>query len=185
MQNRVLISGDRLTDARVGFDPNNNEPVVSFRFDQAGATRFAEVTRQNVGLPFAIVLDGKVLSAPVIREPITGGSGQISGSFNVSDANTLAALLRAGALPAKLDVIEERTVGADLGSDAIEMGIVAGLGGFALVMLFILALYGGWGLLAVLALALNVILTFAGLTLLVPRSPCRALPYRAGHWPCG
>ncbi len=121
---------------------------------------------QNVGLPFAIVLDGKVLSAPVIREPITGGSGQISGSFNVQDANTLAALLRAGALPAKLDVIEERTVGADLGSDAIEMGIVAGLGGFALVMLFILALYGSWGLLAVLALALNVILTFAGLTML-------------------
>ncbi len=140
--------------------------MVSFRFDQAGATRFAEVTRQNVGLPFAIVLDGKVLSAPVIREPITGGSGQISGSFNVQDANTLAALLRAGALPAKLDVIEERTVGADLGSDAIEMGIVAGLGGFALVMLFILALYGSWGLLAVLALALNVILTFAGLTML-------------------
>ena len=166
VQNRVLISGDRLTDARVGFDPNTSEPVVSFRFDQAGATRFAEVTRQNVGLPFAIVLDGKVLSAPVIREPITGGSGQISGSFNVQDANTLAALLRAGALPAKLDVIEERTVGADLGSDAIEMGIVAGLGGFALVMLFILALYGSWGLLAVLALALNVILTFAGLTML-------------------
>ncbi|MFD1747493.1 protein translocase subunit SecD [Rhizobium helianthi] len=166
IQNRVLISGDRLTDARVAFDPNTSEPVVSFRFDQAGATRFSEVTRQNVGQPFAIVLDGKVLSAPVIREPITGGAGQISGTFSVSEANTLAALLRAGALPAKLNVIEERTVGADLGSDAIAMGIEAGLGGFVLVMLFILALYGSWGLLAIAALALNVILTFAGLTLL-------------------
>ena len=101
VEDRVLLSGDRLTDARVAFDPNNNQPVVSFRFDQTGATRFADITRQNVGNPFAIVLDGKVLSAPVIREPITGGAGQISGSFTVEGANTLAALLRAGALPAK------------------------------------------------------------------------------------
>lgn len=166
VQSQVLLSGDRLTDARVAFDPQNNQPVVSFRFDQAGATRFAQVTQQNVGRPFAIVLDDKVLSAPVIREPITGGSGQISGSFSVEQANTLAALLRAGALPAKLTVIEERTVGADLGGDAIEMGIVSGLAGFGLVVAFILALYGSWGLLAVLALTLNVVLTFAGLTLL-------------------
>ncbi|SMC76319.1 protein translocase subunit SecD [Rhizobium sp. RU36D] len=166
VQAQVLLSGDRLTDARVAFDPQNNQPVVSFRFDQAGASRFAQVTQQNVGRPFAIVLDDKVLSAPVIREPITGGSGQISGSFSVEQANTLAALLRAGALPAKLTVIEERTVGADLGGDAIEMGIVSGLAGFGLVVAFILALYGTWGLLAVLALTLNVILTFAGLTLL-------------------
>ncbi|PZU87431.1 MAG: protein translocase subunit SecDF [Shinella sp.] len=165
VQERVLLSGDRLTDARVAFDPQNNQPVVSFRFDQTGATRFAQITRENVGNPFAIVLDDKVLSAPVIREPITGGSGQISGSFTVSDATTLAALLRAGALPAKLTVIEERTVGADLGSDAIEMGIMSGLVGFALVVGFIIALYGSWGLLAVIALTLNVILTFAGLTL--------------------
>ncbi|MBL0373053.1 protein translocase subunit SecD [Rhizobium sp. KVB221] len=165
IEDRAQLSGDRLTDARVSFDPNNNQPVVSFRFDQAGASRFAEITRQNVGNPFAIVLDGKVLSAPVIQEPITAGSGQISGSFSVTEANTLAALLRAGALPAKLTVIEERTVGADLGSDAIEMGIYTGLAGFGLVVAFILALYGAWGLLAVLALALNVVLTFAGLTL--------------------
>jgi SecD/SecF fusion protein len=166
IEDRVQLSGDRLTDARVGFDPNNNEPVVSFRFDNAGATRFAEITRQNVGNPFAIVLDGKVLSAPTIQEPITGGSGQISGSFSVTEANTLSALLRAGALPAKLTVIEERTVGADLGSDAIEMGLYTGLAGFLLVVGFIIVLYGAWGLLAVLALALNVILTFSGLTLI-------------------
>lgn len=166
VQDRVLLSGDRLTDARVSFDSRTNEPIVSFRFDQAGATRFAQITRENVGSPFAIVLDDKVLSAPVIREPITGGSGQISGSFTVADANTLAALLRAGALPAKLTVIEERTVGADLGGDAIRMGIMSGLVGFVLVVGFIIALYGAWGMLAVLALTLNIVLTFAGLTLL-------------------
>ncbi|MCX8997245.1 protein translocase subunit SecD [Rhizobiaceae bacterium BDR2-2] len=166
IQDRVLLSGDRLTDARVAFDPQTSQPVVNFRFDQTGATRFAQITRENVGQPFAIVLDGKVLSAPVIREPITGGSGQISGSFTAEEATTLAALLRAGALPAKLTVIEERTVGADLGSDAIEMGIMSGLVGFALVVVFIIALYGAWGTLAVIALTLNVILTFAGLTLI-------------------
>ncbi|MBB4063969.1 protein translocase subunit SecD [Gellertiella hungarica] len=162
---RVELSGDRLADARVAFEPQTNEPVVSFRFDNAGATRFADITRQNVGRPFAIVLDGKVLSAPVIREPITGGSGQISGSFTAESATTLSAMLRAGALPAKLTVIEERTVGADLGADAIARGIETGLIGFALVVGFILLLYGPWGILANLALGLNVILTFAGLTL--------------------
>lgn len=164
IDNRVILAGDRLTDSRVAFD-EGNRPAVTFRFDQTGATRFAQITRENVGRPFAIVLDGKVLSAPVIQEPITAGSGQITGSFNVTQANTLSALLRAGALPAKLTVIEERTVGADLGSDAIEMGILTGLAGFALVVVFIVALYGAWGTLAVLALGLNVILTFAGLTL--------------------
>jgi SecD/SecF fusion protein len=163
---RVEISGDRLSDARVSFDPNTHEPVVSFRFDSAGATRFADITRQNVGNPFAIVLDDKVLSAPVIREPITGGSGQISGSFSADSATTLAAMLRAGALPAKLTVIEERTVGADLGADAIKKGVYSGLIGFAFVAAFIFFLYGAWGLLANAALALNVILTFAGLTLI-------------------
>lgn len=162
---RVELSGDRLSDARVSFEPQTNEPVVSFRFDNAGAARFAEITRQNVGRPFAIVLDNKVLSAPVIREPITGGSGQISGSFSAESANTLAAMLRAGALPAKLTVIEERTVGADLGADAIRKGVETGLIGFALVVGFIVILYGWWGLLANAALALNVVLTFAGLTL--------------------
>ncbi|MGW9231688.1 protein translocase subunit SecD [Pseudorhizobium sp. NPDC055634] len=163
---RVELSGDRLTDARAAFDQQTNEPVVNFRFDTAGASRFAQITQANVGRPFAIVLDDKVLSAPVIRQPITGGSGQISGGFSVEEANTLAALLRAGALPAKLTVIEERTVGADLGSDAIEMGIYTGLIGFALVVAFMFVLYGSWGILANIALTLNIILTFAGLTLL-------------------
>lgn len=166
VEDRVELAGDRLTDARVGFDPNTNEPLVSFRFDTAGAARFAEITRANVGKPFAIVLDDKVLSAPVIREPITGGSGQISGSFSVESANDLAALLRAGALPAKLTVIEERTVGADLGADAIRMGVTTGVVGFGLVVGFMVVLYGAWGLLANLALGLNVVLTFAGLSLL-------------------
>ncbi|MEI1252059.1 protein translocase subunit SecD [Rhizobium aouanii] len=162
---RVEISGDRLSDARVSFDPNTREPIVSFRFDSAGATRFAEITRQNVGNPFAIVLDNKVLSAPVIREPITGGSGQISGSFSADSATTLAAMLRAGALPAKLTVIEERTVGADLGADAIKMGIYSGIVGFALVAIFIFVLYGSWGFLANIALLIHTILTLSALTL--------------------
>ncbi|WP_337266066.1 protein translocase subunit SecD [Oryzifoliimicrobium ureilyticus] len=162
---RVELSGDHLKKASVGFDQNTREPVVQFAFDSVGATRFADITRQNVGKPFAIVLDNKVLSAPVIRTPILGGAGEISGRFNTQTATTLAAMLRAGALPAKLTVIEERTVGADLGADAIKMGIYAGIGGYALVALFILFLYGTWGLLANAALALNVILTFAGLTL--------------------
>ena len=166
VMDRVELSGDRLTDARAAFDPQTNEPIVNFRFDTAGASRFAQITQANVGRPFAIVLDDKVLSAPVIRQPITGGSGQISGGFSVEEANTLAALLRAGALPAKLTVIEERTVGADLGSDAIEMGVFTGVVGFVLVVAFMFFLYGSWGILANIALTLNVILTFAGLTML-------------------
>src|SRR5690606_29170496 len=114
----------------------------------------------------AIVLDGKVLSAPVIREPITGGSGQISGSFTVEDTVVLSAMLRAGALPAPLTVIEERTVGPDLGGDAIRMGVLAGLAGFALVVALMVTLYGFWGLIANLALALNVALTVGALSLL-------------------
>lgn len=111
IEDQVALSGERLTDARAGFDPRTNEPIVSFRFDSLGARQFADITTKNVNRPFAIVLDGKVLSAPVIREPITGGSGQISGSFTVQDTVVLSALLRAGALPAPLTVIEERTVG--------------------------------------------------------------------------
>ncbi|MFY7916446.1 MAG: preprotein translocase subunit SecD, partial [Rubrivivax sp.] len=123
VRNSVALSGDRLSNASAGFDPETREPVVNFRFDRTGAREFAAVTEANVGRPFAIVLDGQVLSAPVIREPITGGSGQISGSFTVQEAGTLSALLRAGALPAKLTVIEERSVGADLGSDVIQKGV--------------------------------------------------------------
>lgn len=166
VQDRVMLSGDRLTDAQAGFDQRTNEPIVSFRFDGTGARQFARITKDNVGKPFAIVLDGKVLSAPVIREPITGGAGQISGHFSVEEAATLSALLRAGALPAPLTVIEERTVGPDLGSDSIEMGLKSGLIGFGLVFAFMMFLYGRWGLIANFALALNVILTFGALSLL-------------------
>ena len=166
IEERVAISGERLIDARAGFDQRTGEPIVSFRFDRTGARQFSGITRNNVGRPFAIVLDGKVLSAPVIREPITGGSGQISGRFTVEDTTVLSALLRAGALPAPLTVIEERSVGPDLGSDAIAMGLYTGLAGFALVVAFIIALYGTWGLVANLALAFNVVLTFGALSLL-------------------
>ena len=166
VRERIAISGERLVDAHAGFDQQTREPIVSLRFDGTGARQFATITRQNVGQPFAIVLDGKVLSAPVIREPITGGSGQISGGFSLADTTVLAALLRAGALPAPLTVIEERSVGPDLGGDAIEMGLWTGLAGFALVALFMLALYGGWGLIANIALGLNVVLTLGGLSLL-------------------
>jgi SecD/SecF fusion protein len=173
IEDRIALSGERLTDARAGFDQRTNEPIVSFRFDNTGARQFAEITTRNVNRPFAIVLDGKVLSAPVIREPITGGTGQISGSFTVEDTVVLSALLRAGALPAPLTVIEERTVGPDLGADVIEKGIYAGIAGFALVVAFMIALYGGWGLFANFALFLNValtlgILTFIGATLTLP-----------------
>ena len=111
-RSRCMVSGDDLTDAQPGFDQRTGEPIVSFRFNTAGARRFAQVTQENVGRPFAIVLDNEVISAPVIREPILGGSGQISGNFTVESANDLAILLRAGALPAKLTPIEQRVVGA-------------------------------------------------------------------------
>lgn len=166
VEDRVALGGDHLTDARAGFDQRTREPLVSFRFDSTGARQFARITSQNVGKPFAIVLDGKVLSAPVIREPITGGTGQISGSFTVEDTVVLSALLRAGALPVPLVVIEERTVGPDLGGDVIEMGVVTGLAGFAAVVVFMVALYGGWGLFANFALFLNVALTVGLLSLL-------------------
>jgi SecD/SecF fusion protein len=166
VERQPMLQGDRLADAAAGFDQRTGQPVVTFRFDTAGARRFAEITRTHVGEPFAIVLDGKVLSAPVIQEPITGGAGQISGSFSVAETTSLAALLRAGALPVPLHVIEERTVGPDLGSDAIRMGAMTGLAGLALVMGFMTVLYGRWGLVANLALLVNVALTFAALSLL-------------------
>ncbi len=117
VEKRALVSGENLVDAQASFNQQTNEPVVTFRFDSRGAQRFAQATQQNVGRPFAIILDDQVISAPVIREPIIGGSGQISGSFSVEGANDLAVLLRAGALPATLTVVEERTVGPGLGQD--------------------------------------------------------------------
>ncbi|MDP2697994.1 protein translocase subunit SecD [Thalassospira sp.] len=166
VEKTVALGGDHLTDAHAGFNPETHEPIVSFRFDTSGSAQFATITRANVGKPFAIVLDGKVLSAPVIREPITGGSGQISGHFSVGETVTLSALLRAGSLPAPMTVIEERTVGPDLGRDAIEMGLYTGIAGFALVVALMVFLYGRWGMIANLALGMNVVLTFGVLSLL-------------------
>ena len=166
LEKRVLVSGGDLTDAQAGFDQRTNEPIVSFRFNTSGARKFAEATQQNVGKPFAIVLDRQVISAPVIREPITGGSGQISGNFTVQSANDLAILLRAGALPAPLTIIEERTVGPGLGADSIAQGKLSAYVGAGLVVLFMLVTYGLFGIFANIALAVNVAMIFGVLSLL-------------------
>ena len=166
VEKRVLVSGGDLTDAQPGFDQRTSEPIVSFRFNTSGARKFAEVTQQNVGKPFAIVLDNEVISAPVIREPILGGSGQISGSFTVQSANDLAILLRAGALPAPLTIIEERTVGPGLGADSIAKGKISSYVGAAMVVIFMLATYGLFGLFANIAVAINVAMIFGVLSML-------------------
>ena len=177
IEKRVLVSGADLTDAQPGFDQRNSEPIVSFRFNSSGARKFAEATRQNVGKPFAIILDNKVISAPVIREPILGGSGQISGNFTVQQANDLAILLRAGALPAPLTVIEERTVGPGLGQNSINAGEHAAYVGAALVIVFMLVTYGLFGLFANVAVAINVAMIFGVLSML---SATLTLPGIAG-----
>jgi protein-export membrane protein SecD len=166
VQRRVMVSGDRLRNASAGFDPRSGQPVVNFAFDTRGATDFGNVTKANVGRPFAIVLDDKVISAPVIREPIIGGQGQISGNFTLQTANDLAVLLNAGALPAKLTVIEERTVGAELGADSVQAGKLAAIGGLAAVVVFMVATYGLFGFFAAVALAVNMVLLVAVLTAL-------------------
>ncbi len=166
IEKRVVVSGEDLTDAQPGFDQRSGEPIVSFRFNTNGARRFAQVTQENVGRPFAIVLDNQVISAPVIREPILGGSGQISGGFTVEQANDLAILLRAGALPAPLTIIEERTVGPGLGQDSIERGKTASYVGSVMVVIFMLATYGLFGLFANIAVAINVAMIFGILSLL-------------------
>ncbi|RFC66361.1 protein translocase subunit SecDF [Fulvimarina endophytica] len=166
VQRQVMVSGENLVDAQPGFDQQTNEPVVNIRFDNRGATQFARVTQSNVGRPFAMVLDDKVLSAPNIREPILGGQAQISGNFTVQSANDLAVLLRAGALPANLDILEERTVGPGLGADSIAAGEMAGVIGAAFVVIFMIAAYGFLGIVANIALMVNVVLLFALLTVI-------------------
>jgi preprotein translocase subunit SecD len=173
IERRVMVSGEDLVDAQPGFDQRTREPIVSFRFNNSGGRRFAQVTQENVGKPFAIVLDNEVISAPVIREAILGGAGQISGNFTVQGANDLAILLRAGALPAPLTIIEERTVGPGLGQDSINAGIRAAYFGTALVIVFMILTYGLFGLFANLAVAVNVgmilgLLSFLGATLTLP-----------------
>jgi len=173
IEERVIVSGENLVDAQATFDQRTNEPVVSFRFDAKGAARFGQATQQNVGRLFAIILDNQVISAPQIREPILGGTGQISGNFTTQSANDLAVLLRAGALPATLTVIEERTVGPGLGQDSIEAGKIASVIGAVLVVAFMFVAYGFLGFIANIALAVNVslvvaILSVLGATLTLP-----------------
>src|SRR6476469_6554040 len=166
IEKRIMVSGEDLTDAQPGFDQRTSEPIVTFKFNINGARRFAQATQENVGRPFAIVLDNEVISAPVIREPILGGSGQISGSFTVQGANDLAILLRAGALPAPLTVIEQRVVGAGLGQDSITKGKEASYYGSALVVVFMVVVYGLFGVFASVAVAINVAMIFGVLSLL-------------------
>lgn len=166
LEQRPMLQGERLVQANTGIDNQTGQPVVSFRFDDAGAKAFAKITTENVGRQFAMVLDGKVISAPRIQEPIIGGSGQITGNFTAAETSSLSALLRAGALPVPLHIIQEGMVGPDLGSDAIRMGAVTGAAGLLLVLAFMTVLYRGWGVVANLALVVNVFLTLAALTLL-------------------
>src|SRR5579859_1159263 len=164
IKKKIMVGGDTLVDAQVQFQ--NTDPVVAFRFDSAGARRFGDATRDNVGKRFAIVLDNKVISAPVIKEAILGGSGVISGSFTVQSAGDLALLLRAGALPAPITILEERTVGPDLGADSIHAGAVASIVGVVLVIVFMFLFYGLFGLFADIALFFNLCLMLGALSLL-------------------
>ncbi len=166
VEDTALMTGEDLVDAQAGFDSRTNQPVVNFRLSTSGARVFGDVTAKNVGRPFAIVLDNKVISAPVIQTPILGGSGQISGHFTVQSANDLAILLRAGSLPAKLDIVEERTVGPGLGADSIRAGKIAAVIGAVFVVTFMFATYGFFGLIANVAVLFNVAMIFAVLTLL-------------------
>ncbi len=161
LEERALLSGEQLSDSQPGFDQRTNEPIISFRFNQSGARIFGRATQENVNRRFAIVLDNKVISAPVIREPILGGTGQISGNFTVELANRLAVLLRSGALPAPLSIVEERTVGPSLGADSIRAGKIATYIGGALVVGFMIFAYGLFGIFAIIGVAINIAMIIA------------------------
>lgn len=160
VQRRAMLTGDMLVNAQYAPD-QNGQPAVSFRFNGVGAKRFCDLSRENVNRLFAIVLDNEIISAPVIREPICGGAGQISGNFTLKEASDLALLLRAGALPAPLDVLEERTVGPSLGADSVEAGKIASIIALVFTLVFMAAAYGLFGLFANIALIINVALIFA------------------------
>jgi preprotein translocase subunit SecD len=161
-----VVQGDDLVDSQPGFDHQTNEPIISFRFNQSGARKFGAFTKDHVNEPFAIVLDDKVISAPVIREAILGGTGQISGSFTVESANNLAIQLRSGALPAKLTIVEERTVGPSLGADSIEAGKLAGFIGCLSTAILCIAYYGTFGVYAVIGLIVHGLLIVALMSLI-------------------
>jgi protein-export membrane protein SecD len=165
VQRRVMVSGDRLTDAGQGFDNQTGQPIVNFRFDTVGARQFGDVTKNNIGHRFAIVLDKQVISAPRIDGAILGGSGMIYGGFTVKTANDLGILLRAGALPTNINIIEERTVGAELGADSVSAGRISAVAGLLMVAVFMILRYGLFGVFADIALTLNVVLLLAVLTL--------------------
>src|SRR5262249_30378374 len=153
VKKRAPVTGEMLTNAQPGFDNNTGRPIVEFRMNGAGARRFADITRQNIGKRFAIVLDKKEISAPVIEGVIPGGSGQIRGNFTQESANDLSVLLRAGALPAPMKVEEQRTVGAELGADAVKAGTTSAIVGLAATMVFMVAIYGAlFGGISLLAL---------------------------------
>lgn len=172
VKRRAIITGDQLVDSQVSTN-ENGQPAVSFRFDSTGGRRFAQATQENVGKPFAIILDNIVISAPSINEPILGGSGIISGQYTVATANELAILLRSGKLPVELKVVEERTVGPDLGADSIRAGTIAGIVAVIAVSVLMIITYGRFGVYSVIALVINVLLILAvmsgaGFTLTLP-----------------
>lgn len=166
VERRVLVKGEDLISADPGFDSRNSEPIVNFRFNLKGAQAFGKATTENVGKPFAIILDNEVISAPRIISPITGGQGQISGRFTVESANRLAVLLRSGALPAAFTLVEERTVGPGLGRDSIAAASLAAAISAGLILVFTIATYGVFGLIALVALIANLLLVFASMSLL-------------------
>ncbi len=165
VESAPVVTGEQLTDAQPSFD-QNGRPAVSFRFNTSGARKFGEYTLENIGNPFAIVLDDEVVSAPVIQSHIPGGSGIITGRFSVEDTTNLAVLLRAGALPAGLTFLEERTIGPELGQDSIDAGKIATLIAFAAVLVFMALSYGLFGIFANIALILNIALIFGLLSMI-------------------
>lgn len=172
LEQTPVVNGDDLVDAQPAFD-QNSQPAVNFRFNPSGARKFGDYTANNIGSPFAIVLDGEVISAPVIRDHIAGGSGIISGSFSIEESTQLAILLRAGALPAEMIFLEERTIGPELGQDSIDAGKVASIVAFSLVLIFMALSYGWFGIIANMALIINVgmifgLLSMLGATLTLP-----------------
>lgn len=165
LEQKIALKGEHIVDAAGTLSNDTGQPVVTFRLDSNGARQFATMTKENIGRALAIVLDDKVITAPVINSPIPGGRGEISGNFTLPEASDVALMLRTGALPVPLTVIEERTVGPDLGSDAIKAGIETGIAGALLVLLFMVAIYGRWGAIASFALCINMVLVFGALTL--------------------
>ncbi|MDO7728376.1 MAG: protein translocase subunit SecD, partial [Loktanella sp.] len=165
LERAPVVTGEELTDAQPAFD-QNGRPAVNFRFNVAGARKFGDYTADNIGAPFAIVLDNEVISAPTIQSHIAGGSGIITGSFSVEESTNLAVLLRAGALPAGLTFLEERTIGPELGQDSIDSGKLAAMAGGGLVVVFMILTYGLFGFFATIALGINMAMIFGVLSLI-------------------